>query len=138
VRAAGWPRLLNNYLIEAQKRYVTTGFEWGRFDCCTFVSDWVLRCTGVDPMADLRGKYSDRDQALALLEQGSLATRLIQAFGEPIHWAESQRGDIAYRADLNACGIYFTSGSKKFALFLGDGGFSLHRPGETGLAFRVE
>lgn len=42
-----------------------TPFAYGRSDCCTFACDVVREVTGVDPMADLRGRYATRPQAVA-------------------------------------------------------------------------
>lgn len=41
------------YLREAARR----PFAWGRSDCSLFMADWVLRASGVDPAAPLRGRY---------------------------------------------------------------------------------
>jgi hypothetical protein len=32
-------------------------FAWGTDDCLTLPADWLAKVTGLDPMADLRGRY---------------------------------------------------------------------------------
>lgn len=36
-------------------------------DCCALVADWVEACTGIDPAAAMRGAYSDRRGAVAII-----------------------------------------------------------------------
>lgn len=42
-------------------------FVWGSGDCCTSACDVFARLHGVDPMGPLRGRYSTRAGALALI-----------------------------------------------------------------------
>lgn len=136
-RMQGWPRLLNQYIVDAQERYKQTGLVWGAFDCCTFVSDWVQIATGVDPMADYRGTYATRDAGFAKLAavDGSLRAALGARVGSEVPIAFGARGDIALLGD--GCGILFTSGARTAALFLGDGGFTMYRAEDCEVAFRV-
>ena len=136
-RVQGWPRLLNQYILDAQERYKRDGILWARFDCCTFVSDWVQVATGIDPMADYRGTYTTRAQAFAKLAavDGSLRAALTKRVGVEVPMAFGARGDIALLGD--GCGILFTSGARSNALFLGDGGFTLYRAEDCEVAFRV-
>ncbi len=79
-------------------------FAWGaRFsgsqDCCTFAWDWVALRTGVDAMADLRGRYGDMQEALSLLrahgcETLSEAVRQGAARAGLVETAEPRLGDI--------------------------------------------
>lgn len=53
-------------------------FRWGGVggdDCKTFPATWMLYAVGIDPAADLRGTYSTRAKAHAILNAagGSLA-----------------------------------------------------------------
>lgn len=48
-------------------RSAATPFAWGGHNCLTWLGDWMLDLTGVDPIADLRDACSDRRTALALL-----------------------------------------------------------------------
>lgn len=139
MRPANWPRLLNEYIVQAQARYREIGFKPGEFDCCTFAAGWVRLMTGVDHLAEYRGKYSTETEGRALIESvdGSLLEALTKRLGEPVHPSMAQRGDIALRVNDGACGIYFTSGVRMLAVFLGEGGFVLHRIKDTDHAFRV-
>jgi hypothetical protein len=139
MRKPGWPRLLNEFLIAAQDRYRRVGFTWGREDCIHFAGDWVQRLTGDDPIADYRGRYSTAAEAFALLAEldGTLYDALVKRFGDPVHPAKAMRGDLAYIAP-DKCGIMFTSGARMMGLFLGEGGFVLHRARDIDHAFRVE
>lgn len=133
MRPAGWQRALSEYVIAAQDRYMRDGFAWGRFDCCTFVGGWVHLMTGVDHMAQFVGRYSTRDEAMALVH-GNLKATVAQVLGPAVPVAHAGRGDIVLDGD--ALGLMFTSG-RLYALFLGDGGFVLRRPEDCECAFRV-
>lgn len=138
MRIEGWARELNKYVGDAQVRYKAHGFAYGAFDCVHFAADWVKRLTGDDPLADYRDRYDSKETGEALLAEldGTLLQALEKRFGPPIHPAHAMRGDIAY-LDGVGCGIYFTSGTRMCALFLGDGGFVLHRASDTTHAFAV-
>lgn len=105
-------------------------------NCVTFVCDWVNDVSGVDPIAIYRGTVETKEQAMAQLG-GDLLTSLIEVFGPSIHPVKAQRGDIVYRSAEDACGILFTSGARMNALFLGEGGFTMHRATNCDHAFRV-
>lgn len=142
-RIDGWQRALNAYVIDAQERYKRDGFSYAGMHCVTFCADWVQVLTGNDPLAAYRGQYTTAEGAaakLAELDGGSLLQALENRFGEPVHPTQAQRGDIAYMRldDRECCGIFFTSGARMQALFLGEGGFTLRRARDTGFAFRVE
>lgn len=139
MRINGWQRALNVYILDAQERYKREGFKHGAFDCVHFAADWVARVTGEDPLAAYRGRYATQEQGEALLLEldGTLVDALTKRFGQPIHPAHAQRGDIAYKAGVG-CGIYFTSGARMVALFLGDGGFVDIRARATDHAFSVK
>lgn len=130
-------RLLNQYLLDAQARYKAHGFRPGVFDCCVYVAGWVELYTGIDPMAEYRDQYRRLDAGLELVahREGSLQGALTARFGNPIHPAHSRRGDIAVTE--GALGLFFTQGSLKRALFLGEGGMALMKPSEIDHAFRV-
>jgi hypothetical protein len=108
-------------------------------NCATFAGEWVLRVTGTDPLEGYRGRAETEAEAMVLLSDldRTLYEALRKRFGDPLHPARAQRGDIAYRKAERACGIYLTSGARMLALFLTDGGFAMHRARETDWAFRV-
>ncbi len=139
-KCADWPRQLNLYLAEAQHRYAKTGLKWGEFDCCTFAFDWVLRCTGEDPMADYRGAYKTKKEALEVLRDkggGTLLSACKQYFGKPVKGPSGHRGDVAYLKSEKACGIFVTRGSLMAAVFLGEGGLVSAKAHDAAWAFRV-
>jgi hypothetical protein len=50
-------------------RAARTPFVWGTFDCCLWLADWVLERRGVDPAADLRGRYASELGCARLLKR---------------------------------------------------------------------
>lgn len=58
----------------AGKRFCWGGWAKRSHDCCTFAWDWVRERTGVDAMADLRGRYRTADEAVALLRASGCDT----------------------------------------------------------------
>lgn len=87
-------KLLPVYLAER----ANAQFEWGSNDCCTFAADWVWRVTGADPMALLRGAYSDEESAARAIAKdapglGALVTALLAMEPLPLV-ATTQRGDV--------------------------------------------
>ncbi|WP_420415930.1 DUF6950 family protein [Marinovum algicola] len=44
-------------------------FAWGQTDCATWCADLVLRATGHDPAADLRGTYDSRFGYMQILKR---------------------------------------------------------------------
>ena len=139
MRVIGWQSKLSEYLIAAQDKYKREGFGYDRTHCVTFAGDWVQILTGVDPIADYRGQYTTEAEAMALLEQldVTLYQALQKRFGDPVHPAKAQRGDIAYRESEKMCGIFFTAGARMEALFLVDGGFARYRVRHIDHAFQV-
>lgn len=140
-RVAGWQRRLNEYILDAQERYKSAGFQPGVFDCVHFVADWVKVLTGEDPLGEYRNAYTTEEEGFLLVAQkeGSLEEALRNRFGDPIPPSLGQRGDIATLRidDRLMCGILFTSGAKMRALFLGEGGFALHRVSDVTHVFPV-
>jgi hypothetical protein len=61
-RLSDWPERLADF-IESRRH---AAFEWGRNDCVTFAADALQAMTGVDVLAQLRGQWSEQDQALAI------------------------------------------------------------------------
>lgn len=90
-RREDWPERLFA-LIEARR---DTPFEWSAHDCCTFAADAVHEMTGVDPIADLRGKWDDEVSALRLLKKhGGIEALASERLGEQVAPAFAQRGDV--------------------------------------------
>ena len=51
------------------QRQASTPFSRPDHDCCFMAANWVLAATGVDPAADLRGRYTDARGAARLLRR---------------------------------------------------------------------
>lgn len=85
-------------------------FQWGVWDCCIFTADAVKEITGIDYMAEFRGKYSNKEQAIKILGT-TLKETLIKKFGP--HKKVGSRGDVAFKFEKDgpAIGICFGEGS---------------------------
>lgn len=61
------------YLRTAARR----PFAWGEFDCCLFFADWIALRRGVDPAAELRGRYSTEREMRRLVKAAGGIERLV-------------------------------------------------------------
>ncbi len=60
-----------------------------------FAADCVDACTGVDPAADMRGRYTTTEEAVRLVgEMGGLAAIAAARCGEEIQPVFAQAGDV--------------------------------------------
>lgn len=96
-RFPDWP----DRLAGAVNGGLTRAFAWGRFDCCLFACDGVAAITGVDPAAELRGRYTTQLGAARVLKRfagGGLAEaadKIAGQLGAPaIAPSRAQRGDV--------------------------------------------
>lgn len=93
-RASNWDQRLSDYI--ASKREAP--FVYGENDCCMFAAGAVMAITGIDPVAEFRGKYrslAGSVRALKEIGSGDLESTMDSKFQEiPIGMA--QRGDIAF------------------------------------------
>lgn len=139
-RIEGWQRALNEHLVASQRAYAERGLVWGSFDCCTFAFDWVLKMTGVDPMADYRGQYSSEAEALQRLRDtghGTLEGALKAVFGDPVAPALTQRGDLVFRKAEKAVGVVITQGVRQAGIFLGEQGLATVPIGQCDQGYRI-
>ena len=94
LRRADWPERLAEVVKAARGR----PFQWGRHDCATFAFDCVLAMTGVDRLADFRGRYRTAKGARRALKRiGGVATVEDLATALTIRPADAQtaqRGDV--------------------------------------------
>lgn len=91
-RREDWPALMRE-IVSAHR---DTPFEWGVSDC-TFSLDIVLAMTGFDPIADIRGYFSELSALRRLRACGyETAIDLIAANFDAIPVSEAQRGDLVY------------------------------------------
>lgn len=107
IRFPGWDVRLAE-LLEAR---VATPLVWGRHDCALLAADAVLATTGVDPAAELRGRYrsaagAHRALAATLGLPGNLAREVdvLREFAEAfaarhgvprVDRVRAKRGDVA-------------------------------------------
>ncbi len=78
-----------------------TPYAWGTNDCVTFSADAVWAITGEDPIADIRGTWSDEEGAQAVLEaQGGLIAACDARY-ERVDRNFAQRGDLCLIKDAN-------------------------------------
>lgn len=84
-------------------------FAWGKTDCATWCADLVLRATGHDPAADLRGTYDSRFGYFQILKrEGGLlnvvARRMVRIPGlEPL--GASNGVAVAWQDGKLICGV---------------------------------
>ncbi len=89
-RFSDWTTRLQAYISQPHK------FEFGKWDCCLFACDCIQVMTGLDPAAELRGKYTDLKSAIALVNSvEEIADRLTKQFVmPPIPVPFARRGDL--------------------------------------------
>jgi hypothetical protein len=82
-------------------------WAWGKHDCCTFVASWVIACGHADPMAFIRGDYSNEKEALRRISRGgglvALWTRGMIDAGVP-EADEARAGDVGVIRCPTPCG----------------------------------
>lgn len=113
-RVSDWEAALSEYINVMRH----APFEYGVNDCCMFAAGAVEAMTGVDAMAEFRGKYDSSlsaAKALRDIGQGSLEATIDAKFSE-VAISQAKRGDIALFDD--SLGI--VAGS--FAWFVSDDG----------------
>lgn len=76
-------------LVHFMSLQMQVGFAWGEADCMTMPADWVARVTGVDPMTDLRGRYSGRPGCHVLAAYAR----------DPAGFVAARMGDLAAAGD---------------------------------------
>lgn len=73
-------------------------FSWGENDCATFAADWIRQQTGIDPVAQYRGKYKTAAGAARAMKRygtGELVSTWIGLVGEPLPSVRlAMRGDV--------------------------------------------
>ena len=89
MRRPDWPIRLNEYIVSTRDKK----FRYGRHDCTTFISGAVKAMTGVDPMAEFRGKYASKESANVALKEigsGNLYRTLVKKLGKPVAGAHGR------------------------------------------------
>lgn len=129
MRIQGWEKILADK-IEAARH---TPFHWGEHDCCLWAADVVQGLTGMDYMADFRGRYKNEFGALKLIKaleltlEEAVSTRLTST---DIMFA--RRGDVLLKS--GALGI--CSGSEGY--FVTPSGLTAIKTLDCERAWRVE
>lgn len=94
-RRTNWPAALSQFVEDRRDKH----FTWGEHDCCLFVCDWILLCTGTDPAKPFRGTYSDALGAARVLKDRGGVEAIAERACSESGWAEiprakAQRGDV--------------------------------------------
>ncbi|OOH86251.1 DUF6950 family protein [Comamonas kerstersii] len=99
-------------------------FVWGVNDCVLFAADCVHAVTGVDPVPDLRGQWSDPGSAArAIVRAGGLEAAVQSRGFQQVAALFAQRGDVV---------LHRREGVDALAVCVGA---SLAAPSEAGLMF---
>jgi len=61
---------LDARLAEFLDQAARTPFDYGAWDCCLWVADWIQLRRGVDPAAHLRGRYASALGCARVLKRG--------------------------------------------------------------------
>lgn len=93
MRHPDWPELLAEFIEVRRDR----AFAWGSHDCVLMAADWIEQATGVDPIADLRGRWTDALQAArTIAEVGGLNAAVTARLGRAHDCVlMARRGDVA-------------------------------------------
>lgn len=109
MRFANWEERLNAVIEHHQ----ASPFRWGKADCCLFAADCMMEMTGIDWAEDVRGTYSNAEEAKFVLEEMydiTSVSDIPDAMGfEEIPLTMAMRGDlVAYESEYGpALGICY-------------------------------
>jgi len=122
MRKADWEQALADYLAG----HGGAVFAWGKCDCAMFAAGAVEAMTGINPAADVRGKYKSQAGAGRAIKQAGFADlgEWVSAKFDEVPPAFAQRGDIVMaEGSLGIC-------NGALAWFVGE------ESGEAGLVSR--
>jgi hypothetical protein len=91
-RAVDWPQRLSEKMLQAQP----LAHEWGSNDCVIFCADCVEAMTGLDPIEDVRGRWTSKIGAARVIKSAgfeSLGEMAADRLNE-IPVSECKRGDV--------------------------------------------
>jgi len=89
-RLPDWRDRLRDVITAHAKK----SFKWGEQDCCVFAAECYKAQTGIDPLQQWRGQYSDiRTARRLMVPYGGLRGSLESVFGEP-HKRAPEDGDV--------------------------------------------
>lgn len=99
-------------------------YAWGANDCVTFAAACVIATTGVDPIAEIRGRWDSAASAVSMLaELGGLEAACDARFTRRSTPLLMQRGDI---------GLCLAGGRESLAVCVG---VHCAAPGDDGMLF---
>ena len=78
-RYPDWPKRLDEFIQLNSHRH----FQWGEWDCGSFVAQAILSMTGIDMESEFHGKHSDESSARQLGSAESIAARTAQKWNLP-------------------------------------------------------
>lgn len=124
-RFQNWPVLLAEFV----QSHIHSPFEWGKNDCCLFACDWINLATGIDPAANIRGKYDSALSAARVLGefggvQGVAESKCIEHGFPVVNINFSQRGDIVTNLGWTGESLGVCIGAK--SAFTGKDGLELY------------
>lgn len=87
-------------------RIMSARWRWGVADCCTAACDVFQALHGIDPMAEVRGRYDDAVSAARLIREWGGFRPMADAFARAasLTVSDGQPGDIGISAPGNAGG----------------------------------
>lgn len=106
-RLPGWEKRFEEAVARA---FLRTPPGWGTNDCCLFASTCCEAVTGIDPARQLRGTYSTKAEAEAIIAAAGGIAALVEAQfklnGLPVERIDPRQ---AQRADF----VEFTTGARR-------------------------
>lgn len=79
-------------------------FEWGRWDCCQFVAEWIKEATGTD-YRDQFPKYTGESDAREIIGSSGGLVSLVSSCLARIHPAHARKGDIVLSRDESGAAL---------------------------------
>jgi hypothetical protein len=140
-RKPDWERLLGQFLLDRRFQPFVKGTQ----DCSMLACDAILAITGTDIAADVRGKYTTKEEADALLNQltnGSDFMAYVAHIAATYEIPEvplllARRGDcvIFTHENVSSLGIIGTDGV--YAYFAGEAGLERLKVRDCDKAWRI-
>lgn len=109
MKKQGFPELLALY-VESRRHLP---YAWGTNDCVTFAADAILEITGEDPLGDLRGTWTNEEEAMAVLAVAGGLRAAADARFRRVDKNFAQRGDL--------CLVKDGAGNPSLAIAVGGG-----------------
>jgi hypothetical protein len=126
-------------LAEYIREKTDADFAWGVCDCVLFAADWCVKLTGKDPVASIRGRYSDKAAAYIIMrdEFQNEPEKQVDLFFERVEPNYTQKGDVAL-CDLDGKRTFGIVGARGFVFFKMSKGIVATKKVEKLIVWRVE